>query len=1711
VQQQQANPINGKPENPKPGSKPEQCAATGTFSPRNNPKPGSKPENPKAGLHWPTDEQQIQFEQYTEHVPPDKALISVKLLFKQSSYKSAHILQVPAMTDNTSESFANVHLIRYFVEKGWKLPRPEVLISVIGGDGNFDLSPEHKDRMMWGMMEGTRHLNPWFITGGTNSGIMKYVGEARAKYNPKAPLIGIISSPAVAGGQQLRRMYEKATRQTRWDCKRKEKQDEKLPEQWPTYNFIQAGVGIVVELSKDPLKPNSRPFECRITGPRKSDNGDIDCPGIKAGRLKINDAIVSIDSLPVAGLKLAQIEKALRGVKGSEVTLKIRRPGLGDTHQVVLTRHVEDEKMCREFQQNLSGVAGCWFEKASPSGGKGAADQGHSQMSYEDLVRLELEFDKKVNPVHLDPNHSHFIFIDEGKKGSGSDRAFRSVFEACISDAPNFRYPIYQLQSLRSQKKPESALVCILRRDAEIERYTGDFAKPKSALDCIRRDAEIEIYDSCRVLKVEMAGARSALQALFMREEGWGVDDLSDMTKKNTKEPTYWCEGVNKGVVCSALQAIWLHAGIGSQETRSKGRLAFAEAMNIKAVDERIKTLRKALQDQIEAKHSPAVGRGRTHDVCGLRRQVADLEEEYKECEKADIAQAALTFSRKIIGERLYMRIQALDHKLIEENATLVAGKVTGMLLESLDLCPLATLVENRAELQKKVEELVPELEQRFRSGAPGTVYGSCGPLAIFGPRGGPKGYLSQEEKNSNTRSGPGKLTDSKYAAFLCHDRGKDSQGRDNHARVMLIKQSLARLGVQTWVDDEEMKGDIDTAACKGIDESGMVLLFITKRFMEKVGGDDERDFCRLEFNYAKGKKTAKKMLCVVMEPELKNPTDWKGAVNMHMGSRLWFDFTTDDEFEAKVGNLLKMMQKTTGGELQDNKSIVQRLLKEKEKQLSSRLKLSGYLKTLEDHMADLHQECKIVQTTEGSGSFNFEIEEEANIGDVQDKREGILQKLRLVETAFMFLEQSFANFELGKLAVSGKLDDFFDQLDGSEKGWERLDTFLRFCFLEKLFLGNKISKDELESAEKAENLSVSKKLGDFFDQLDTDQDGFISKDELEAAQKNLSSQVDFYKFDRDWVGNISKEFAAASASLHNVDQVLNERCIERILSESAEHTKKMQKSNDATKKHADANKLLNESIAIHDQLKLDNHAEEDQKQQLDLEDKALKFLKSQATYEEKMEINAIKHDNAHSLMERLEHWRKMLMELVDRYQQEVEEARADMGSIDAIEANSTYSTERLALWREGERLVLVTMAGLKSQDESQRKSFFCKLKNISPVSARFVQEELHKEKERRAAQRQNKDEVKEEIITVDEEGKESEIFLGETGIPLVSVCIQGDADTVDTVLQGCRAGTRTLLVRGSGKAADLLSDAVLLQHSPSHPSHVKNFDVKQTAFWNFIKLCGIDPNDSLENETYDWTKARDSVKRHLEKFGEYERALKDHKTFDFELVRNFFEKACQLVAEIYNVGPNSTDIRKCLDIINQCLEVAVLQKCFVYDLLSLESDKDDFNAALLKCLLNGVAKPGEESAQVLLTKLQYAMLWSRDDPIDNLLNSMSERIDDKQREDIFNRALLMAMKKDKVHALSTLIHRGIGLNMLDVGHYFCYVQPYSRHCVENETSSSLSTLMGRLVFFLGRKNKGNSSGKSGYATDDEKKTGMRNSSGLTGSVSKSSPRIRME
>lgn len=69
---------------------------------------------------------------------------------------------------------------------------------------------------------------------------------------------------------------------------------------------------------------------------------------------------------------------------------------------------------------------------------------------------------------------------------------------------------------------------------------------------------------------------------------------------------------------------------------------------------------------------------------------------------------------------------------------------------------------------------------------------------------------------------------------------------------------------------------------------------------------------------------------------------------------------------------------------------------------------------------------------------------------------------------------------------------------------------------------------------------------------------------------------------------------------------------------------------------------------------------------------------------------------------------------------------------------------------------------------------------------------------------------------------------------------------------------------------------------------------------------------------------------------------------------------------------------KKALQHLGKVLQAAATNKCWVFDLLSTEPGRDNFNGALLKCLLNGIQTAGKESKESLWKKLKYTMLWDR-------------------------------------------------------------------------------------------------------------------------------------
>ena len=91
---------------------------------------------------------------------------------------------------------APIDMIQYmYSEKGWNLPRPQLILSVTGGAKKFTIQNRTKNAFKRGLIKAAKSTGAWIITGGTNTGVMKLVGEAVSdeldQFNLVIPVIGI--------------------------------------------------------------------------------------------------------------------------------------------------------------------------------------------------------------------------------------------------------------------------------------------------------------------------------------------------------------------------------------------------------------------------------------------------------------------------------------------------------------------------------------------------------------------------------------------------------------------------------------------------------------------------------------------------------------------------------------------------------------------------------------------------------------------------------------------------------------------------------------------------------------------------------------------------------------------------------------------------------------------------------------------------------------------------------------------------------------------------------------------------------------------------------------------------------------------------------------------------------------------------------------------------------------------------------------------------------------------------------------------------------------------------------------------------------------------------------------------------------------------------------------------------------------------------------
>ena len=144
-------------------------------------------------------------------------------------------------------------------------------------------------------------------------------------------------------------------------------------------------------------------------------------------------------------------------------------------------------------------------------------------------------------------------------------------------------------------------------------------------------------------------------------------------------------------------------------------------------------------------------------------------------------------------------------------------------------------------------------------------------------------------------------------SVFLTHTWVKDELNRDNHARVGTINKLLKAQGFKTWFDEDKMVGHIDNMMAEGINNSDIILVFITKAYMEKLASKGH-DNCKGEFTYATTRN--KKMIPIVMEPCMKNPGQWDGPLGIRLAGDLYVDMSENDS-EFNIIALIESLKRT--------------------------------------------------------------------------------------------------------------------------------------------------------------------------------------------------------------------------------------------------------------------------------------------------------------------------------------------------------------------------------------------------------------------------------------------------------------------------------------------------------------------------------------------------------------------------------------------------------------------------------------------------------------------------------------------------------------------------------------------------------------------------------------------------------------------------------
>ena len=150
-----------------------------------------------------------------------------------------------------------------------------------------------------------------------------------------------------------------------------------------------------------------------------------------------------------------------------------------------------------------------------------------------------------------------------------------------------------------------------------------------------------------------------------------------------------------------------------------------------------------------------------------------------------------------------------------------------------------------------------------------------------------------------------------KIRVFITYTWKKDTLGRNMNTRILQLSDGLRCTGdVETWIDQECMNGTLTQAMCDGIDNCDIVLVCVTRAYIDKCNKKDN-DNCKLELNYAYERKGGKRMLPIVLEEDCSLQNTWNGPVGAYLNKHVYIPCITSAQMFNNIPKIMNQIKVT--------------------------------------------------------------------------------------------------------------------------------------------------------------------------------------------------------------------------------------------------------------------------------------------------------------------------------------------------------------------------------------------------------------------------------------------------------------------------------------------------------------------------------------------------------------------------------------------------------------------------------------------------------------------------------------------------------------------------------------------------------------------------------------------------------------------------------